>query len=100
MIRPELLKDTQTETLSVRVYLDQPTAAQAVARKMSEVIRERQRQGKPAVLGLATGATPVPVYAELIRMNREDGLSFKNVFTFNLDEYYPMHPEATHSYVR
>jgi len=48
---------------------------------------------------LATGATPVAVYAELVRLHQEEGLSFKNVVTFNLDEYYPMQPNALQSYV-
>ena len=52
------------------------------------------------MLGLATGSTPIGVYRELIRMHREEGLSFKNVVTFNLDEYYPMAPDNIHSYHR
>ena len=52
------------------------------------------------MLGLATGATPVEVYEELIRMHKEEKLSFKNVITFNLDEYYPMQPDAKQSYVK
>ena len=49
-------------------------------------------------MGLATGVTPIAVYNELVRLHKEDGLSFKNVITFNLDEYYPMDPVATQSY--
>src|SRR5690606_38552741 len=45
------------------------------------------------------GATPIGVYRELCRMHREEGLSFKNVITFNLDEYYPMKPDSPQSYV-
>ena len=52
------------------------------------------------MLGLATGSTPIGVYRELIRMHREEGLSFRGVVTFNLDEYYPMTPESIHSYHR
>lgn len=52
------------------------------------------------VLGLATGSTPKRLYAELVRLHREEGLSFKNVIAFNLDEYYPMEPDAIQSYVR
>jgi glucosamine-6-phosphate deaminase len=55
----------------------------------------RGRQAKrTAVLGLATGSTPLGLYAELVRMHREEGLSFANVVTFNLDEYYPIQPIA------
>lgn len=52
------------------------------------------------MLGLATGSTPCQVYSELVRLHREDGLSFANVVTFNLDEYYPMDPGALQSYHR
>ena len=52
------------------------------------------------MLGLATGSTPVGVYDELVRLHREEGLSFANVMTFNLDEYYPMQPNELQSYVR
>jgi glucosamine-6-phosphate deaminase len=64
------------------------------------MIRERAAAGRQFVLGLATGSTPVGVYNELVRMHREEGLSFKNVVTFNLDEYYPMQPNELQSYVR
>ena len=52
------------------------------------------------MLGLATGSTPVGVYDELIRLHKEEGLSFPNVVTFNLDEYYPMQPDELQSYHR
>ncbi|HET7600191.1 MAG TPA: glucosamine-6-phosphate deaminase [Gemmatimonadales bacterium] len=71
-----------------------------VAQRIAALVRERAAAGRPAVLGLATGSTPIGVYRELIRMHREDGLSFRNVVTFNLDEYYPMPPESIHSYHR
>jgi glucosamine-6-phosphate deaminase len=74
--------------------------AKVVARRIVEVIEERRKVGKTPVLGLATGSTPIGVYRELIRMHREEGLSFKDVVTFNLDEYYPMRPDSIHSYYR
>ncbi len=52
------------------------------------------------MLGLATGSTPISVYAELVRLHREEGLSFAGVTTFNLDEYYPIHPDELQSYHR
>jgi len=58
------------------------------------------REGRRAVLGLATGSTPIGVYRELIRRHRTHGLSFANVETFNLDEYWPMAPDSIHSYHR
>jgi glucosamine-6-phosphate deaminase len=74
--------------------------AHVVASRIAALIREREAAGRPAVLGLATGSTPIGVYRELIRMHREQGLSFRNVVTFNLDEYYPMTPDNIHSYHR
>src|SRR5580765_4190209 len=71
-----------------------------VARRIAEVIRARAAAGGRAVLGLATGSTPIGVYRELIRLHREEGLSFADVVTFNLDEYYPMPKESIHSYHR
>jgi glucosamine-6-phosphate deaminase len=88
------------ERIRTAVFEDHESLARAVAVRIAEVIRERQREGRGAVLGLATGSTPVGVYRELIRMHRDEGLSFRDVTTFNLDEYYPMEPEGLHSYHR
>ena len=74
--------------------------ARRIAGRMAETIRERTRAGKPAVLGLATGSTPIGIYRELIRFHREEGLDFSQVVTFNLDEYYPMAPDSLHGYHR
>jgi glucosamine-6-phosphate deaminase len=71
-----------------------------VARRIAEVIVQKRAEGKHAVLGLATGSTPIGIYRELIRMHKEDGLDFSDVVTFNLDEYYPMRPDSIHSYNR
>ncbi len=88
------------ERIPVTAYASSVEASRAVAAEIATLIRERSKQGKRAVLGLATGSTPTGVYDELIRLHREDGLSFKNVVTFNLDEYYPMRPGDLQSYVR
>ena len=63
-------------------------------------ILARLAEGRRPVLGLATGSTPIGIYRELIRMHRDEGLSFAEVVTFNLDEYYPMAKESIHSYHR
>jgi glucosamine-6-phosphate deaminase len=81
--------------------LDPPEhLARAVARRIADLIRRKAAAGERCVLGLATGSTPVGVYAELVRMHREEGLSFANVETFNLDEYWPMAPDSMHAYRR
>ncbi|GMV09745.1 MAG: glucosamine-6-phosphate deaminase [Gemmatimonadetes bacterium SCN 70-22] len=74
--------------------------ARLVAARIAAIMRDRAASGRACVLGLATGSTPIGVYRELIRMHREEGLSFRHVVTFNLDEYYPMQPDNVHSYVR
>src|SRR5690554_762493 len=99
MARLNLLEETRFEKLPVTVFQSPEEASIAVAHRIASLIREKQSNQQPAVLGLATGATPVRVYEELIRLHREEGLSFKNVVTFNLDEYYPMQPDAVQSYV-
>jgi glucosamine-6-phosphate deaminase len=99
MARLNLLEETRFEKLPVTVYPDEHIASVKVAQRIADLIRSKQQKGEQAVLGLATGATPVEVYAELVRLHREEGLSFRNVITFNLDEYYPMNPAAAQSYV-
>jgi len=99
MSRLNLLEETRYEKLPVTVYPDSGSASRAVAKRIADLIRRKQSKGETTVLGLATGATPVKVYAELIRLHKEEGLSFANVVTFNLDEYYPMQPDAAQSYV-
>ena len=87
MARLNLLEETRFEKLPVTVYPNPEKASIAVAHRIASLIKEKQLKDEVAVLGLATGATPVRVYAELIRLHKEEGLSFKNVITFNLDEY-------------
>lgn len=99
MARLNLLEETRYEKLPVNVYPNQKEASKRVAQRIAGLIKNKQETGKPAVLGLATGVTPVGVYQELVRLHREEGLSFKNVITFNLDEYYPMQPDSAQSYV-
>ena len=88
------------ERIPVRVMPDHDSIASEVAGRIAALIRERASEGRNAVLGLATGSTPVGVYRELIRLHREEGLDFSNVVTFNLDEYFPMRPGSIHSYHR
>lgn len=83
------------------VVLDDPAElAHSVAMRMVTIIREKTAGGGRAVLGLATGSTPIGVYRELIHMHRDEGLSFADVVSFNLDEYYAVEPASIHSYHR
>ena len=88
------------EKIRTVVVEDHENIARLVANRIATLISERTAAGERTVLGLATGSTPIGVYRELIRMHRDDGLSFKSVVTFNLDEYYPMPKESIHSYHR
>ncbi|WP_420633276.1 glucosamine-6-phosphate deaminase [Candidatus Palauibacter sp.] len=88
------------ERLPVRVMPDHDSIAAEVAGRIADLIRARAEEGRHAVLGLATGSTPVGVYRELIRLHRDEGLDFSNAVTFNLDEYFPMRPGSIHSYHR
>ena len=88
------------ESIQTVIVDDYDEVGRLVAHRIAEVIRERRAAGRPAVLGLATGSTPIGVYRELIRMHQDEGLSFSGVLTFNLDEYYPMDPGSIHSYHR
>src|SRR5438309_7845163 len=82
------------------VFQDSGAASRHVAMLIDALIRKNNAAGKPTVLGLATGSTPVGLYRELIRLHREEGLDLSGVITFNLDEYYPMPADDPHSYVR
>src|SRR5438445_13350259 len=75
-------------------------ASRQVALMIESLIRQNNSAGRPTVLGLATGSTPVGLYRELIRRHKEAGLDFSRVITFNLDEYFPMPPDDPHSYCR
>src|SRR5258706_4208321 len=88
------------EKIPISIYATADQASKSVAKEIGDLIRQKQKEGKPALLGLATGSSPKKVYAELIRLHKEEGLSFKNVISFNLDEYYPMQPSAPQSYHR
>ena len=73
-------------------------ASIVVAQEIADLIREKSKQNTHCVLGLATGSSPIKVYEELVRMHKAEGLSFQNVISFNLDEYYPMQKSNVQSY--
>lgn len=86
------------EKIEVKIY---PTAVEGsvyAAQQIADLIKQKASKGEMLVLGMATGSTPIKMYAELVRLHREEGLSFKNVITFNLDEYYPIDKDAYQSY--
>ncbi|WP_396222394.1 glucosamine-6-phosphate deaminase [Gemmatimonas sp.] len=91
---------TARERIPTIIIDEHGAMARAVAGRIATLIREHASAARPLVLGLATGSTPIGVYRELIRLHREEGLSFRHVVTFNLDEYYPMRRDSIHSYHR
>ncbi|HEX7089602.1 MAG TPA: glucosamine-6-phosphate deaminase [Longimicrobiales bacterium] len=88
------------ERVPVVIVEEYEDIARLIADRIATLIRTKRAAGEPAVLGLATGSTPIGIYRELIRLHREEGLDFSNVITFNLDEYFPMQPDSIHSYHR
>jgi glucosamine-6-phosphate deaminase len=88
------------EKIPVKIYPDLKAGSKAVAKQIADFILEKQKKKEKCVLGLATGSTPKTLYAELVRMHKEEKLSFKNVITFNLDQYYPINNDALQSYQR
>lgn len=93
-------KHISFEKIPTAIYTNSQQPSIVVAREIADIITKANAGGKNAVLGLATGSTPKKVYKELIRLHREEGLSFKKVISFNLDEYYPIQQEAMQSYRR
>lgn len=85
-------------SVHTKVFANKNLASAYIAKIVASTIHEKEANGKQAVLGLATGSTPIPLYDELVRLHNEENLSFKNVIAFNLDEYYPMQPTSKHSY--
>ncbi|GAB2797539.1 glucosamine-6-phosphate deaminase [Hymenobacter luteus] len=92
--------ELRAERLPTQIYADSEQASVAVAHQIAELIRRKAAAGQMCVLGLATGSTPTRLYEELVRLHQQEGLSFRNVISFNLDEYYPMRPDSLQSYVR
>ena len=86
------------EKIPVKICPTPKDGAYWAAKEIARLIKEKQSLGLPCVLGLATGSTPIGLYAELVRLHHQEGLSFKNVITFNLDEYYTIERDAFQSY--
>ncbi len=96
-----MMADQKTiEKIPVKIFKSAEDGSVFVAGEIAQLIRKSQSEKKHCVLGLPTGSTPTAVYAALARMHQQENLSFKNVYAFNLDEYYPIHPESLQSYVR
>ena len=93
-------QNLRLEKIPTQIFNTSEQASIAVAQEIASAIKAKEAEGKPCVIGLATGSSPTRVYAELVSLVKSEKLSFKNVHTFNLDEYYPMNPDSLQSYVR
>jgi glucosamine-6-phosphate deaminase len=91
-------EDTRFEKIHNVIYDSSIEGSILVANEIAQLIKDKQKENLNCILGLATGSSPVKVYEELIRLHKEEGLSFRNVITFNLDEYYPMEKNNIQSY--
>lgn len=83
---------------SVSIFDDKQAACQQLACEVAQLIQDINHEGRPAVLGLATGSTPTSLYKALIELHEAGKLSFKQVITFNLDEYLGLPREHAESY--
>lgn len=90
----------QRERIPTTIHESPAAGAACIAQEIRHLIERNRQAGRRTVLGLATGSTPVPLYRELIRLHRTEGLSFRDVVTFNLDEYYGIPREHPESYWR
>ena len=79
---------TAREAIHFVVFDTPQNQAISAARELAAKIRANDAAGLPTILITPTGATPIPLYDELVRMHEQEGLSFRNVHTFNMDEYY------------
>ena len=86
------------EKIPVKIFPTANDGSIMVAAQIATLIKDKQAKKENCVLGMATGSTPILLYKELVRLHKEEGLSFKNVITINLDEYYPINKTAYQSY--
>ncbi|SDW58301.1 glucosamine-6-phosphate deaminase [Flavobacterium degerlachei] len=97
-VAPGKYETTRFEKIHSVIFKNSVEASKIVAQEIATLIQSKQAENQKCILGLATGSSPIRVYAELVRLHKEEGLSFSNVITFNLDEYYPMTKENNQSY--
>ena len=88
---------TRLEKIPTDIYETPEEGANQIAQDIAQHIRDKQKAGRFCVLALAGGNSPRNVYSALVRMHREEGLSFRNVIVFNLYEYYPLASDAVTS---
>ena len=96
--KPGKYENARYEKVHNVIFENSVGGSKAVADEIAFLIKDKQSKNETFVLGLATGSSPIKVYEALIRLHKMEGLSFKNVVSFNLDEYLPMEQENVQSY--
>lgn len=96
--KPGKYETSRLEKIHNVIFNNSVSGSIAVANEIANLIKEKQKINLICVLGLATGSSPIKVYEELIRLHKTENLSFNNVITFNLDEYFPMKSDNVQSY--
>jgi len=96
--KPGSTQETRLEKIHNVIFDNSKSGSKAVAREIADLIKYKQTKKQKCILGLATGSSPITVYEELVNIHKKEKLSFKNVITFNLDEYYPISSENNESY--
>ena len=95
---PGIKEETRFEKLHTVTFDNSNEASLLIAREICDLIKSKQEKKKKCVIGFATGSSPTKVYQEIIRIHKEESLSFYNVIAFNLDEYYPIEKDDNNSY--
>ena len=95
---PGTFEEQRFEKLHNIVFDSPEVASRVVAREIGDLIKNKSLIGEKCVLGLSTGSSPISVYKELVRLHENDGLTFKNVVSFNLDEYFDVKKSDLNSY--
>ena len=95
---PGINEETRFEKLHTVTFDNSNEASLLIAREICDLIKSKQEKKKNCVIGFATGSSPTKVYQEIIRIHKEESLSFYNVIAFNLDEYYPIEKDDKNSY--
>lgn len=90
----ELSVLTRMEKVPTLIYESSVEASLQVAKEIAMKIKEKQAYGENFVLAIPGGHSPQTIYQELVRMHKQEGLSFKNVIVFNLYEFYPLQPQS------
>ncbi len=93
----ESLRQTRYEKLGTNIYKDSDEGSKDIARKVATLIREKEKMCEQCVLGLSGGFSPLGVYDELVRLHKDEGLSFADVVVFNVSEFFSISKIEGHS---